>query len=85
MNAISLKLPKALLNRVEEEARNRRRSKSAVIRDCLDAVLCRPKRRGATSCYDLVPHLAGSVKGSPDLSTNPQRLKRAFRERLRHR
>ena len=85
MHTISLKLPKALLDRLAKEANNRRRSKSAVIRDCLDEVLWdRSDRRGA-SCYTLAPHLAGSVKGSRDLSTNKQRLKRAFRARLRHR
>jgi predicted transcriptional regulator len=85
MNVISLKLQPPLLSRLEEEARNRRRSKSAVIRDCLEQVLWQKKSSRSASCYDLAPQLAGSEQGSPGLATSKARLKRAFRERLRHR
>jgi predicted transcriptional regulator len=77
MNTISLKLPKALLDRVEEEARNRRRSKSAVIRDCLDESLRSARGPKQPTCADLARHLAGSVRGPRDLAANKDRYLRA--------
>jgi hypothetical protein len=74
VNTISLKLPKALLQRVTEEARERRTSKSKVIRDCLEQVLCEPKSGKDISCYDLARHLAGFLGGPPDIATNPKYL-----------
>lgn len=91
MNTISLKLPRLLQDRLEEEARNRRRSKSAIIRDCLTEALLQPKQRGVVSCHDLAPHLSGSVQGPRDLGTNKDHyLRRAIlkdyrRERNRSR
>ena len=83
MNAISLKLPQPMLDRLEQEARSRRRSKSAVIRDCLHEVLMQPKRNGMVSCHDLAPHLAGSVSGPRDLARNKDHyLRLAMRKEL---
>ena len=69
MNTISLKLPLSLLRQLEQAARLRRRSKSAVIRDCLAEALPGNGRKKGPSCHDLASHLAGSVRGPRDLST----------------
>ena len=89
MNSISLKLPKPLLDRLEEEARNRRRNKSEIIRDCLTEVLLLPKRGKKLTCADLAGHLVGSVRGPRDLAAHKDHylrlavLKEFRRERKR--
>jgi hypothetical protein len=67
VNTISLKLPRPLLVRIEQEAQNRRRSKSAVIRDCLTESLL-GNGGNKPSCAELAPHLAGSLNGPRDLA-----------------
>jgi predicted transcriptional regulator len=75
MQTLSLKLPEDLLADLEREARARRVSKSALVRESLEAALRRRSRRGASSCYDLARDLAGTVKGLPrDLATNPAHM-----------
>ena len=73
MRTISLKLPEDLLADLEREAKARRVSKSALVRESVETALRRRSRPGATSCYDLARDLAGSVKGLPrDLAGNPK-------------
>jgi hypothetical protein len=80
---ISLKLPKVLLDRLEEEARNRRRSKSAVVRDCLTETLLLPRQGKKLTCADLAGHLVGSVHGPRDLSSRlDYYLEKAMRKEL---
>jgi hypothetical protein len=72
MRTISLKLPDDLLADLEREARDRRITKSVLVRESLEAALRHPTRQ-SPSCYDLARDLAGSVKGLPrDLATNPE-------------
>ena len=76
MQTISLKLPEDLLEDLEREAKVRRVSKSALVRESLEAALRRRSDRGAASCYDLARDLAGKVDGLPrDLATNPKYMK----------
>jgi predicted transcriptional regulator len=73
MQTISLKLPDDLLADLEREAKARRVSKSALVRESVEAALRRRSRRNAASCYDLARDLAGTVKGLPrDLASNPK-------------
>lgn len=73
VTTISLKLPQRLLQRLEAEARNRRASKSALVRECLEQALGAPTHKGAPSCFDLAQDLAGSLQGLPrDLASNPK-------------
>ena len=73
MRTISLKLPEDLLADLTREAKARRVSQSALVRNCLESTLRRRSRRGAASCYDLARDLAGTVKGLPrDLAVNPK-------------
>jgi hypothetical protein len=72
MRTISLELPDDLLADLEPEAKARRVSKSALVRESLETALRRRSRRGP-SCHDLARDLAGIVKGLPrDLATNPK-------------
>ena len=73
MRTISLKMPDALLDELEKEAKARRLTKSVLVRQSLEAALRRRPRGTAASCYDVARDLAGSVRGlRPDLAHNPQ-------------
>ena len=75
MQTISLKLPEDLLADLKREAKARRVSQSALVRESVEAVVRHRSRRGAASCYDLARDLAGTVKGLPrDLASNPKYL-----------
>ena len=76
MRTISLKLPDDLLADLEREAKARRVSKSALVRESVESALRHRSSRGAASCYDLARDLAGAVKGLPrDLASNPKYMK----------
>jgi hypothetical protein len=81
MDLVSFKLPASLRKRLAEEARRRRVSQGAVIRESLEtALLERPAARGELSCADLAGDLLGSVRGGPkDASTNKRYLEEAIR------
>jgi len=78
MKTISLRLPDRLHAQVEREAKRRRKSKSAVIREAVERTLKpdarvsggRGKRR--PTVLELAGDLLGSVEGPDDLSTNPK-------------
>jgi predicted transcriptional regulator len=73
MRAISLKLPDDLLAELQREAKARRVTKSALVRESLETALRRRPGRRAASCFDLARDLAGSVEGLPrDLAVNPK-------------
>jgi hypothetical protein len=84
MTTISLKLPERLLARLEKESRQRRTTKSSVVRECLENQLPRegpsatlPELAPGESFYDkALPILrkawARNRKLPPDLSTNPK-------------
>lgn len=78
MTTISLKLSDDLARRLEEEARRRQSNKSRLIREALTEKLF-GRKKGAVSCADLAGDLVGCVAGSPDLSTNKNRLRKALR------
>jgi len=82
MTTISLKLPEALEQRLTVEAKRRRISKSAVVRDSLEQTLI--KKKGFVSCADLMRDLIGSQRGPSDASTNKEYLRDYGSER-RHR
>lgn len=76
MQTISLKLPGDLLAELEREAAAQCKTKSAVVRESLEAALRRKPEGRDASCYDLAGDLAGSLKGLPrDLAANPKYMK----------
>ena len=71
MRTISLKLPEDLIADLQRQAKARRVTQSALVRESIEAALHGRPRRGAASCYDLARDLAGAVKGLPrDLASN---------------
>jgi len=75
MTTISLKLPEALISRLEAEARSRKKSKSAIIRDYLEQGLNGDPRSKRPSFYELAQDLCGAGhSGESDLATNPEHM-----------
>ncbi len=85
MTTISLKLPEQLLSRLEKESRARRKSKTSLVRECLEkhlplkhsSVKDLPKLPPGESFYDkALPILkkawAKRGRGRRDLATNPK-------------
>ncbi len=72
MVTVTVKLPPALASQIAAEARQKRLSKSALIRDSLERRYANGKSRRRPTVGELVGHLAGALKGNAprDLSTN---------------
>ena len=75
MRTVSLKLPEPLDERLTEVAAERSTTKSAVVREALQAYLGRSKEVRSRSCLALASDLVGSVDGPRDLSFRAKRLK----------
>ena len=75
MKTLSLKIPDSLLTRVNSEARERGESRSAIIREAIESFLSNTTAHDRNSCLDLAHDLAGSVKGTKDLSFNKGYMK----------
>ena len=68
MRTVSFKLPENLDDQLSQLARTRKASRSALVREALEA-LAKGKRRSVSA---LAADVFGSVDGPPDLSTNPK-------------
>ena len=77
MTTMTLKLPETLRRGVEEEARRRGVPKSALVRECVEAMLRRKQRQKSLICLDLVGDLVGSQPGPRDASVNRRYLEEA--------
>ena len=70
MRTVSFKLPEELDDALNELARARGASRSALVREALEA-LAKGKRRSVTA---LAGELVGSVDGPTDLATNRKHM-----------
>lgn len=70
MRTVSFKLSEQLDDALNDLARRRKSSRSALVREALEA-LARGKHRSVTAVVDA---LAGSLEGPADLSTNPRHM-----------
>jgi metal-responsive CopG/Arc/MetJ family transcriptional regulator len=70
MRTVSFKLPEDLDNALDELARSRGASRSALVREALET-LAKGKRRSVTA---LAGDLVGSVDGPTDLATNRKHM-----------
>lgn len=70
MRTVSFKLPEDLDDALNDLARTRRSSRSAVVREALES-LAKGKRRSVTA---LAGDLVGSVEGPSDLATNRKHM-----------
>ena len=75
MKTLSVKVSNALDAKLALLAQQRGASKSAVIRDALEAFLKKNGRVMAGSALDLAKDLAGCLSGPGDLSFNKKYLK----------
>ncbi len=75
MPTITVKLPRALSERLRRAVVRRRSTRSAVVRDAIEAHLATEPGPGEGSCYDLSSDLAGIVRGPVDLSSSRRRLR----------
>ena len=76
MVTVTCKLPASLAAQLSALAREQHCSKSAVLREALEARLHAKRGPKAVMALDLVKHLRGSVKGDiPDLATNPEHMR----------
>ena len=75
MVTVTVKLPPSLASQVAAEARQKRVSKSALIRDSLQRRYAKSASHRKPTVGELVGHLAGKLKGAPsDLSTNKKHM-----------
>jgi predicted transcriptional regulator len=74
MTTISVKVPKKLAQQVDRAARQRRVSKSALIREAIARLLGDQKQpRRFVSAYELAKDFCGIAKNTPrDIATNPK-------------
>jgi hypothetical protein len=71
MPTVTVKMPKDLHARLEAEARRRRTTKSAVLREAFSQ---RPTTAPAGSLYERARHLIGAIDGPGDLSARSKTL-----------
>ena len=72
MKTISLKLPENLDMKLGRIAKQRKQSKSEVVREALEQFLNGGRRSGAVTVAELAGDLLGSAEGPSDLATNPK-------------
>jgi predicted transcriptional regulator len=70
MRTVSFKLPEDLDDALTELARRRNSSRSALLREALEALAQGPRR----SVTSLAQDLAGSVEGPRDLASNAKHM-----------
>ena len=75
MTPISLKMPKQLAREVTEAARRRGVSRSALIREILEAFLRAEMSLPPESALSQAADLAGAFPGPEDLSVNPDYMR----------
>ena len=75
MKPLSVKLPETLAQWLAGEAKLRRRSRSAIVREALEEQRDgRAKEKKPASMADALHDLKGTLRGPRDLSTNPRHL-----------
>jgi predicted DNA-binding protein len=75
MRTITVKLPRNLGERLGRAVAYRRSTRSAVVREAIEAYLAGAAGGNEGSCFDLASDLAGAVEGPSDLSSNRLRLR----------
>ena len=75
MRTITVKLPGTLGERPRRAVVHRRSTRSAVVREAIEAYLASEAKASEGTCFDLASALAGTVRGPSDLSSNRLRLR----------
>ena len=71
MKTITVKIPESLERELENLARKRHVSRSAVLREALNGLAGQRKRSAA----DLAGELVGALRGAPNLSSAPKYMR----------
>ena len=71
MRTVSFKLPGHLVDALSDLAQRQKLSRSALVREALEARLASPRQSVTALAADLV----GSVEGPVDLATNPRHMR----------
>ena len=71
MRTITINIPESLKRKLETLARKRYASRSAVLRDALKGLAAKRNHSAA----DLAGDLVGSLRGTPNLSISPARMR----------
>ncbi len=75
MKAISLKLPSGLSAKLDRAAKQRRQSKSEIVREALELFLNGDRTaRPVASALELAGDLVGCAEGPSDLSTHTRHM-----------
>lgn len=74
MKTIALKLPDELLAKIQDLAKKRGETRSAVMRETLEEFFARDNHQNPNSCLDRARDLSGCIKGPVDLSTNQSHM-----------
>ena len=75
MKTLSLKLPQALFDQLSATARERGESRSALVREAIEAFIEGDNQQQKGSCLDLASDLVGCVKGPADLSFDKKHMR----------
>ena len=75
MKILSIKLPEPLHVKLISAARERGESKSALVREAIEALIEGNNDTPQGSCLELAKDLAGVVKGPADLSFNKKHMR----------
>lgn len=74
MNTLTLKIPDSIKEKLKNYSKRKGISRSEIVRKALLEYFNSDDLEKKGTFYDLADDLAGSVKGSPDLSTNKKYL-----------
>ena len=72
MDTLTLKIPEIIKEKLKTYSKRKGLSRSEIVRNALLEYFDKDEPEKQGSFYDLAKDLAGSVKGSPDLSTNKE-------------
>ena len=75
MKILSIKLPERLHVKLVSAARERGESRSALVREAIEALIEGEDHTPQGSCLELAKDLAGVVKGPADLSFNKKHMR----------
>ena len=74
MDTLTLKIPGVIKEKLKTYSRRKGLSRSEIVRNALIEYFDKDELEKQGTFYDLAKDLAGSLNGSPDLSTNKEYL-----------
>jgi len=74
MKTLSVKLPEALLEKLDSAARKRGETRSAILREAIEMIIDNERQPGDGSCLEMAKDLAGSENAPEDLSFSKKHM-----------